>query len=78
MENAELFDDNFDFIDKMVDENIILKSEKFYDNNYWALNSIINKNYRFYCGIQNLKKIIKTILKRKFQFKKMKNLYFHL
>lgn len=66
MENTELFklelDDNFDFIDKMVDENIILTSEKIGKNNYWALNSIINKKARFYSSIKNLKKIIKEIL----------------
>ena len=46
----------------MVDENIIHQSEKFGKNNYWALNSIINKKARFYSSIKNLKGIIKKIL----------------
>ena len=52
---------NFDFVDKLVDENIISTS-KYSGNNYWALDTIINKENLFFDSINILKKIIKEVM----------------
>lgn len=66
MGNDELtklnFDNNSDFIDKIVDENIIYKSKELDDINYWALKAITNEKYTFFTSIKNLKEIIKANL----------------